>query len=201
MQAPCRGPDAGLDPRTSGSCPGPKAGVPPLSRPGASSEERPYRRQGRGRHRETRRGEGLGRTQAETGGVRPQAKAQQGCQPPPDARREAGNRIGASGENHPCPHPDLASRTARESVSVILTAPVCGALLQQPGKPRHPLATSSSSPPCRDPEISASPPSPPTPARIHAATEPIIRMLNPQVPIATALMPEPRITSVDQPTR
>ena len=29
-----RGPNVGLDPRTPGSCPGPKAGAKPLSRPG-----------------------------------------------------------------------------------------------------------------------------------------------------------------------
>ena len=33
-QAPCREPDVGLDPRTPGSCPGPKAGAKPLSHPG-----------------------------------------------------------------------------------------------------------------------------------------------------------------------
>ena len=33
-QAPCREPDVGLDPRTPGSCPGPKAGTKPLSHPG-----------------------------------------------------------------------------------------------------------------------------------------------------------------------
>ena len=33
-QAPCREPDAGLDPRTPGSCPGLKAGAKPLSHPG-----------------------------------------------------------------------------------------------------------------------------------------------------------------------
>ena len=33
-QALCREPDAGLDPRTPGSCPGPKAGAKPLSHPG-----------------------------------------------------------------------------------------------------------------------------------------------------------------------
>ena len=33
-QAPCREPEVGLDPRTSGSRPGPKAGVQPLSHPG-----------------------------------------------------------------------------------------------------------------------------------------------------------------------
>ena len=33
-QAPCRNPDVGLDPRTPGSRPGPKAGAKPLSHPG-----------------------------------------------------------------------------------------------------------------------------------------------------------------------
>ena len=33
-QAPCREPDMGLDPRTPGSCPGPKAGTKQLSHPG-----------------------------------------------------------------------------------------------------------------------------------------------------------------------
>ncbi|XP_077705905.1 zinc finger protein 467 isoform X3 [Canis aureus] len=33
-QAPCREPDVGLDPRSPGSCPGPKAGAKPLSYPG-----------------------------------------------------------------------------------------------------------------------------------------------------------------------
>ena len=33
-QAPCREPDMGLDPRTPGSHPGPKAGSKPLSHPG-----------------------------------------------------------------------------------------------------------------------------------------------------------------------
>ena len=33
-QAPCWEPDAGLDPRTPGSRPGPKAGTKPLSHPG-----------------------------------------------------------------------------------------------------------------------------------------------------------------------
>ena len=32
--APCREPDAGLDPGTPESCPGPKAGAKPLSHPG-----------------------------------------------------------------------------------------------------------------------------------------------------------------------
>ena len=34
-QAPCREPDMGLDPRTPGSCPGPKAGAKPLTHPGS----------------------------------------------------------------------------------------------------------------------------------------------------------------------
>ena len=33
-QGPCREPDVGLDPRTSGSHPGPKADAQPLSHPG-----------------------------------------------------------------------------------------------------------------------------------------------------------------------
>ena len=33
-QAPCREPDVGLDLRTPGLCPGPKAGAKPLSHPG-----------------------------------------------------------------------------------------------------------------------------------------------------------------------
>ena len=33
-QAPCREPDVGLDPRTPGSCSGPKADTQPLSLPG-----------------------------------------------------------------------------------------------------------------------------------------------------------------------
>ena len=33
-QAPCREPDAGLDPGTPGSCPEPKADTQPLSHPG-----------------------------------------------------------------------------------------------------------------------------------------------------------------------
>ena len=33
-QAPCREPDAGLNPGTPGSCPEPKAGAKPLSHPG-----------------------------------------------------------------------------------------------------------------------------------------------------------------------
>ena len=33
-QAPCRDPDMGLDPGTTGSRPGPKAGAKPLSHPG-----------------------------------------------------------------------------------------------------------------------------------------------------------------------
>ena len=33
-QAPCREPDAGLDPKTPRSCPGPKAGTQPISHPG-----------------------------------------------------------------------------------------------------------------------------------------------------------------------
>ena len=33
-EAPWREPDAGLDPRTPGSCPGPKAGAKSLSHPG-----------------------------------------------------------------------------------------------------------------------------------------------------------------------
>ena len=32
--APCREPDVGLDPRTRGSCPEPKADAQPLSHPG-----------------------------------------------------------------------------------------------------------------------------------------------------------------------
>lgn len=107
--------------------------------------------------------------------------------------------------NHPCPHPDLArlaSRTARESVSVILSSshPFAGLYDSSPGKPRHPLPTSSVSLPhqrTRDFRL----PSLSLRSLAFIPTEPIIRMLNPQVPIATALMPEPRITSVDQPTR
>ena len=34
-EAPCREPDVGLDPRTPGSCPEPKADAQPLSYPGA----------------------------------------------------------------------------------------------------------------------------------------------------------------------
>ena len=33
-QAPCEEPDEGLDPRSSGSCPGRKASAKPLSHPG-----------------------------------------------------------------------------------------------------------------------------------------------------------------------
>ena len=33
-QAPCKEPDVGLNPRTPGSHPGPKAGAKPLSHPG-----------------------------------------------------------------------------------------------------------------------------------------------------------------------
>ena len=36
-QDPCREPDVGLNPRTPGSCPGPKAGTKPLSYPGIPS--------------------------------------------------------------------------------------------------------------------------------------------------------------------
>ena len=36
-QAPCREPDVGLNPRTPGSHPGPKAGTQPLSHPGIPS--------------------------------------------------------------------------------------------------------------------------------------------------------------------
>ena len=36
-QAPCREPDVGLDPRTPGSHPGPKADAQPLSHPGVPS--------------------------------------------------------------------------------------------------------------------------------------------------------------------
>ena len=36
-QAPCREPDVRLDPGTPGSCPGPKAGIKPLSHPGIPS--------------------------------------------------------------------------------------------------------------------------------------------------------------------
>ena len=35
-QAPCREPDAALDPRTPGSSPGPKADAQPLSHPGVT---------------------------------------------------------------------------------------------------------------------------------------------------------------------
>ena len=37
-QAPCREPDAGLDPGTPGSRPGPKAGAKPLSHPGIPNQ-------------------------------------------------------------------------------------------------------------------------------------------------------------------
>ena len=33
-RAPCREPDVGFDPRSPGSCPGPKAGAKPLRHPG-----------------------------------------------------------------------------------------------------------------------------------------------------------------------
>ena len=42
-QAPCREPDAGLDPRTLGSHPEPKADAQPLSHPGASSSGFPIK--------------------------------------------------------------------------------------------------------------------------------------------------------------
>ena len=38
-QAPCRKPHVGLDPRTPGSRPGPKAGAKPLSHPGSPEFE------------------------------------------------------------------------------------------------------------------------------------------------------------------
>ena len=38
-QAPCREHNAGLDPGTPGSCPGPKAGTKPLSHPGIPSQK------------------------------------------------------------------------------------------------------------------------------------------------------------------
>ena len=37
-QGPCKEPDAGLDPMTPGSCPGPKAGAKLLSHPGIPRE-------------------------------------------------------------------------------------------------------------------------------------------------------------------
>ncbi|XP_077727746.1 DNA repair protein RAD52 homolog isoform X3 [Canis aureus] len=40
-QAPCQEPNAVLDPGTSGSCPGPKAGAKPLSHPGLSNSADP----------------------------------------------------------------------------------------------------------------------------------------------------------------
>ena len=39
--APCRDPDAGLDPGTPGSCPEPKADAQPLSHPGAPAMQYP----------------------------------------------------------------------------------------------------------------------------------------------------------------
>ena len=42
-QAPCREPDVGLDPRSPGSCPGPKAGAKPLSHPGIPSAKDSWR--------------------------------------------------------------------------------------------------------------------------------------------------------------
>ena len=39
IQALCRQPDVGLDPRTVGSCPEPKAGAQPLSHPGVPKEK------------------------------------------------------------------------------------------------------------------------------------------------------------------
>ena len=38
-QAPCREPNARLDPRTLGSCPEPKADTQPLSQPGVSGPQ------------------------------------------------------------------------------------------------------------------------------------------------------------------
>ena len=38
-QAPHREPYVGLDPRTPGSCPGPKAGAKPLSHPGIAQDK------------------------------------------------------------------------------------------------------------------------------------------------------------------
>ena len=38
-QAPCREPDAGLDPGTPGSCPEPKADAQPLSHPGVPTSQ------------------------------------------------------------------------------------------------------------------------------------------------------------------
>ena len=38
-QAPCREPNVELDPRTPGSCPGPKAGAKPLSHPGIPAQQ------------------------------------------------------------------------------------------------------------------------------------------------------------------
>ena len=60
-QAPCREPDVALDPRTPGPCPGPKAGIKPLSHPGVPKilfireqiKERARMSRGRGRGRST----------------------------------------------------------------------------------------------------------------------------------------------------
>lgn len=67
--------------------------------------------------------------------MRLQAKEHQGCRQPPEARREAGNRLSLGALEGTIPaHTDLAllaSRTVRDSVAVILSNPpprVCGAL-------------------------------------------------------------------------
>lgn len=93
-----------------------------------------------------------------------------------------------------------ASRTIRESSCVVSSYTQFVAMCHSTrGKPIHPLPTASSPPPPSAPSRRtgdfAPPPLTPAPLLAFIPTKPIVRMLNREVPMATAPMPEPRITA------
>ena len=73
------------------------------------------------------------KTEAEMGGMRPQARDTWGHQKLEEVRKDP--PLEPSEGVWPYPHLDfrpLASRTVKEYISVVLSQPVCGTLLRQP---------------------------------------------------------------------
>lgn len=100
-----------------------------------------------------------------------------------------------------------ASRTIRESSCVVSSYTQFAAICHSTrGKLIHPLPTASSPPPPSAPsrrtgDFAPLPPSHPRPSSPVHPHQTIVRMLNREVPMATALMPEPRITAAGGPGR
>ena len=81
--------------------------------------------------------------------------------------------------------------------------PVCGHVSQHPWEtntpPSHCLLAASPQRPFPQNRRLCTPPLTPAPLLAFIPTKPIVRMLNREVPMATALMPEPRITAAGGP--